>query len=166
MFATRVAKLVMVACLSAFAFIVAFDNVTDYDSNFEFVRHVLSMDTTFPGNAELYRAITQPVLWHLGYCAIIAGEGLTCVLLGIGAVALWRQRRADAAAFQAAKRFTVLGVTLAFLVWFLGFIVIGGEWFEMWQSQTWNGQQSAFRFYITALAVLLFVHQPDGELPA
>ena len=31
---------------------------------------------------------------------------------------------------------------------------IGGEWFNMWQSQTWNGQQAAFCFYATLLGVL------------
>ncbi|MGA8550661.1 MAG: DUF2165 family protein [Stellaceae bacterium] len=35
----------------------------------------------------------------------------------------------------------------------------------MWQSHQWNGQQPAFRFYMTVLAVLIFVNQPDAELP-
>ena len=47
-----------------------------------------------------------------------------------------------------------------------GFIVVGGEWFEMWQSQSWNGQEAAFRFYITILAVLIFVNQKDDDLAA
>ena len=41
----------------------------------------------------------------------------------------------------------MIGTTLGFLVWFTGFLVIGGEWFAMWQSATWNGQEAAFRFY-------------------
>jgi hypothetical protein len=45
-------------------------------------------------------------------------------------------------------------------------MVIAGEWFAMWQSQTWNGQEAAFRFYVTALAVLIFVVLPDGDLAA
>ena len=43
-------------------------------------------------------------------------------------------------------------------------MVVGGEWFAMWQSQLWNGQQAAFRFYVTLLAVLVFVNQDDPEL--
>jgi predicted small integral membrane protein len=43
-------------------------------------------------------------------------------------------------------------------------VVVGGEWFAMWQSRAWNGQEAAFRFYITALAVLVFVSQPDNNL--
>jgi predicted small integral membrane protein len=53
---------------------------------------------------------------------------------------------------------------MGFLVWFLGFMVIGGEWFAMWQSDTWNGQDAAFKFYMTILAVLIFVKLPDQDL--
>lgn len=41
---------------------------------------------------------------------------------------------------------------------------VGGEWFGMWMSQTWNVIESAFRFFITIIAVLIFVVLPDGEL--
>ncbi len=53
------------------------------------------------------------------------------------------------------------GVLAGFLVWFLGFTVIGGEWFAMWQSPRWNGQEPAFRFLVAILAVGLYVQQPD-----
>jgi predicted small integral membrane protein len=74
----------MIAALAAFAFIVAYDNIVDYDSNYEFVRHVLSMDTTFPNNALMGRAITDKRIWTIAYSAIIAVEALTCLLLGFG----------------------------------------------------------------------------------
>lgn len=50
------------------------------------------------------------------------------------------------------------------MVWFSGFMVIGGEWFVMWQSPQWNGQQAAFRFYMAILGVMIFVNQPDRDL--
>ena len=49
-------------------------------------------------------------------------------------------------------------------MWFFGFMVVGGEWFQMWQSPMWNGQEAAFRFYMTILVVLIFVNQPDSDL--
>ena len=49
MIATRITKVIMVASLAVFALLVTFDNLTDYDTNYAFVWHVLSMDTTFPG---------------------------------------------------------------------------------------------------------------------
>ena len=82
----------------------------------------------------------------------------------IGAAALARRLRADAAAFNRAKACAVLGLTLGFLLWQVGFMSIGGEWFGMWQSKEWNGVPSAFRFLITIIAVLIFVALPDREL--
>jgi predicted small integral membrane protein len=43
-------------------------------------------------------------------------------------------------------------------------MVVGGEWFAMWQSKTWNGQEAAFRFYCAVLGVLVFVNQRDEDL--
>jgi Predicted small integral membrane protein (DUF2165) len=45
-------------------------------------------------------------------------------------------------------------------------MVVGGEWFAMWQSKLWNGQEAAFRFYVTLLGVLIFVGQEDPESPS
>src|SRR5436305_10940569 len=84
----RIAKIVMVGSLALFAFVVAFDNITDYDTNFEFVRHVLSMDAIFPGSTLLYRRVTSPALWNFAYWLIILGEGITSLVLAIAAVAL------------------------------------------------------------------------------
>lgn len=159
----RLAKIAMTFGLAAFAFLVTFNNVTDYESNYAFVRHVLSMDTTFEGNAAMYRAITSPALWTAGYWAIIAGEALTCALFLLAGLAMLRAREQPAPVFEASKRLFHLAAAAGFLVWFVGFMVVGGEWFLMWQSPTWNGQEAAFRFYMTILAVLIYVNQPDGE---
>ena len=165
MIESRIAKIVMVGSLAIFALLVTFDNLTDYNTNYEFVRHVLSMDTTFPGNGLLYRRVSSPGLWQAAYAMIILGEGLTgSTLLLAGIVLLWHVR-SDAARFNRAKRLVHIGAALGFLVWFFGFLVVGGEWFQMWQSQSWNGQQAAFRFYVTILAALIFVNQQDVDLP-
>ncbi|RST45396.1 DUF2165 domain-containing protein [Variovorax sp. DXTD-1] len=161
---TRNAKTAMVLALAAFAWLVAFNNVTDYGSNFAFVQHVLSMDTTFRGNAAMYRAISNPAWWHAGYGAIILGEALSGALLALGAVSMWRARRAAGSVFNSAKKWAIVGATAGFLVWFFGFMVVGGEWFLMWQSKVWNGQEAALRFYAAILGVLVFLNQPDGDL--
>ena len=62
MLIARYAKIAMSLALAAFCLLVAFDNVTDYGTNYLFVQRVLSMDTTFAGNALMYRSITNPVL--------------------------------------------------------------------------------------------------------
>ncbi|HEY3909867.1 MAG TPA: DUF2165 domain-containing protein [Stellaceae bacterium] len=164
MIEARIAKIVMVGSLALFAALVTFDNLTNYGTNFEFVRHVLSMDTTRPGNALLYRRVTAPAWWDAAYALIIFGEGLTALGLGLGAFSMLSRLRSAASRFNRSKRSVFVGAAIGFLVWFFGFMVVGGEWFQMWQSQDWNGQQPAFRFYLTILAVLIFVNQPDGDL--
>lgn len=162
--AARLAKVVLCLVIAAFASVVAYDNLVDYGSNFAFVQHVLSMDTTFPGNSLMGRALHQSWMYHAGYTLIIAGEAATALLLLVGSVVLWRARHADAASFQQAKRWAIAGLTVGFIVWFFGFMVVGGEWFAMWQSTAWNGQEGAFRFYMAILGVLVFVNQADSEI--
>jgi predicted small integral membrane protein len=164
MIAIRAAKVAMVAAIALFATLVSFGNLTDYWTNFAFVQHVLSMDTIFQNSEIGYRAITSPVLHHLTYALIIAAEALTAILCWIGAAALLRALRAGAAVFQRAKTFAVLGLLLGFLLWQVGFMTIGGEWFGMWQSQQWNGVPSAFRFVMLIVAVLIFVVLRDDEI--
>ena len=163
MIVVRGAKIAMVAAIALFATIVAFGNVTDYGTNFAFVEHVLSMDTIFERSTIRYRAITSPALHHAAYAIIIATEALTALMCWIGAYALWRKLDADADAFNRAKAFAIAGLTLGFLLWQVGFMTIGGEWFGMWQSTSWDGVPSAFRFVMVIMAVLIFVALPDGE---
>lgn len=163
MLVIRAAKTVMVAAIALFATLVAFGNLTDYGTNFAFVQHVLSMDTIFAGSTIGYRAIANPALHHAAYAVIIAAEAGTALLCWIGAYVLLRRIRAGAAAFNRAKTFAVAGLTLGFLLWQVGFMSIGGEWFGMWQSTQWNGVPSAFRFVMVILGVLIFLAMPDGE---
>ena len=163
---TRYAKIVMAVCLAVFCLLVAFGNITDYGTNYLAVQHVLSMDTTFAGNALTYRSVTSPTAWHICYWLIIAAEAATGILFLAGAIRLWQVRHASGAIFNQSKIYIIAACLLGFLVWFLGFMVIAGEWFAMWQSATWNFQEPAFRFSVTVLAVLIFVNQADGDLPA
>jgi predicted small integral membrane protein len=160
----RIAKIATAASIAAFLTLVTFGNLTDYDTNFAFVQHVLAMDTIFATSIVSYRAVTNPVLHHLAYGLIIATQAIVSVLCWIGVFGLLRRLRADAATFNHAKDLAIAGLTLAFLLYQFGFVTIGGEWFGMWMSPQWNGVPSAFRFLITIIAVLIFVALPDGDL--
>jgi predicted small integral membrane protein len=163
MIAVRAAKIAMVAAIALFGSLVAFGNLTDYNTNYVFVQHVLSMDTIFPTSTIKYRAITDPTLHRVAYALIIAAETAMAVICWIGAVRLARHLRADAGTFNRAKTCAVIGLTLGFLIWQAGFMSIGGEWFGMWQSQQWNGVPSAYRFVLVIGIVLIFVAMPDQE---
>jgi predicted small integral membrane protein len=160
----RFSKIATITALAAFAFIVSYDNIIDYSSNYDLVSHVLSMDTTFPNNGLMHRAITDRRIWAAAYAVIIAVEALTSLLLVIGTLALVARLTAPAEGFNRAKVWAVAGLTVGFSLWFFGFLVIAGEYFAMWQSHTWNAQQAAFRVTMVILGVLIFVSLPDRDV--
>jgi predicted small integral membrane protein len=45
--------------------------------------------------------------------------------------------------------------------WLVAFLDVGGEWFPMWQSKMWNGQEEAFRIFTIAGVVFLVVLQSE-----
>lgn len=159
---TRLSKIVMVLAFAFYASLVALNNLTDYNSNFSLITHVLTMDTTFPDNKGLWRAIASPDIHHAAYGFIIAAEIIIAVLCWLGGFRLYRNIN-NPASFNNAKGLAVLGLTLGFLLWFTGFMTIGGEWFLMWQSEVANGQQAAFRLVVILSLILIFLIQPDGE---
>jgi predicted small integral membrane protein len=160
----RLAKIVAAAAIAAFLTLVTFGNITDYDTNFAFVEHVMAMDTIFPTSTIAYRAITNPVFHHVVYQSIIAFQAVVSLMCWVGVFRLLRHFRADPTVFNGAKNIVTAGLILAFLLYQFGFVTIGGEWFGMWMSQQWNGVPSAFRFLMTIIGVLIFVSLPDTEL--
>jgi predicted small integral membrane protein len=160
---TRTAKMLLLSGLALFYTLVVFNNLTDPNSNYQFVRHVLTMDTTIPGNNGMWRALSSPV-WHWAFFGgIIAWEIFTTILLWWGAARLLRALRLTAAEFNTAKRVPVIGLIISLLMWLVAFLAVGGEWFLMWQSPSWNGQEAAFRNFVVVGLVLLLLLQPDKE---
>lgn len=170
----RTSKTLLVFGVAIFYTLVVFNNTTDYGSNYQFVRHVLMMDSTFPGNHGMWRAINSPALHTAFYLGIIAWEVLTMALCWWGGARMLSRRADDAASFGNAKRVAIAALTLSLLMWLVAFLCVGGEWFLMWQSKQWNGQDPAFRMFTVVGIVLLFVAQPEigrktepaGSIPA
>jgi predicted small integral membrane protein len=160
----RGAKIALVAAIAVSYTIVVFDNLTDYDSNYQFVRHVLMMDTTFPGNHGMWRAIDSPAIHTAFYISIIVWELATCLLLWWGAARLVRAIRGSAREFDRAKSVSFAGLTLSLLMWLMAFLVVGGEWFLMWQSSAWSGEAAAAREFVVVGVVFLILQQREREL--
>lgn len=159
---TRLSKIIIVSAIALYASLVAFNNITDYYSNFVLVQHVLTMDTTFPDNKGLWRAIDVPLIHHIVYGFIIVTEIAIAGLCAVGSAHLY-QNIQHATAFNQSKRLAIIGLTLGLMLWFTGFMTIGGEWFLMWQSEVANGQQAAFRLVMIMSAALIFLTQHDDD---
>ena len=150
--------------------LVAFGNITDYSTNFAFVQHVLSMDTTNFGQPPgegldpdvMWHAIDNPVMWNLGYIAIIVLETAAAVALIVGFVLLLRACFSSAS-FDAGRTWASIGLLLIVLLFAGGFIAVGGEWFQMWRSQAWNGLDTAIRNIMISGIGLVLLHLPSAQ---
>jgi len=156
---------VFVACNALYISLVAFGNITDYDTNLAFVQHVLSMDTTnFGGEAGtgldpdvMWRAISDPLVWNIGYIGIIVWESVAGIVLIVASV-LWLRAFATRGSYETPKALSSIGLLMIVLLFFAGFIAIGGEWFSMWRSIAWNGEETAFRNAMLASVTLVLIH--------
>jgi predicted small integral membrane protein len=157
----RVSKAVLVFAIALFYTILVLNNITDYGSNYQFVRHVLMMDSTFPGNHGMWRAVNSPLIHTVFYLGIIAWESVTMLLCWWAGLRLLKSFRADTTQFAAALNVAVIALTTSLLMWLVAFLDVGGEWFLMWQSHTWNGQEAAFRMFTIVGVVFLVVVQRE-----
>ncbi|MGF1431849.1 DUF2165 domain-containing protein [Kitasatospora sp. LaBMicrA B282] len=148
-----VAAAVLTGVNAVYLLLVVFGNVTDFGTNQQFVHHVLAMDTTFHDRSLMWRSVTSTTAQDTAYVAIIAWEALSALVLTAGTLAWWRRPRQ-------ARRLSTLGLLLMLLLFGVGFIGIGGEWFAMWQSKAWNGLEAAIRNVTLAGLALLVVNLP------
>ncbi|MEU4033305.1 DUF2165 domain-containing protein [Streptomyces collinus] len=147
---------VLTGILGLYIALVALGNITDFGTNQQFVRHVLAMDTTFRDDDLMWRAVTSTALEDTAYVAIIVWETVAALVLVWGT---WLWARRD---FARARRFSTYGLLMLVLLFGAGFIAIGGEWFAMWQSKTWNGLDAATRVFLISGVALIVNQLPDG----
>jgi predicted small integral membrane protein len=159
----RASKCLLLAGVALFYLLVVFNNLTDYNSNYQFVHHVLMMDSTFPGNSGMWREVDSSFVHHAFYDSIIAWEIVTMTLAIWGSLRMARALRAPAAEFNLAKRLGIAALTLSLLMWLIAFLTVGAEWFLMWQSRTWNGQEAAGRMFNVVALVLIYVAMQDVD---
>ena len=156
------AATVLTATIALYMALVAFGNITDFGTNQQFVRHVLAMDTTFKDEDLMWRAATSQGLQDAAYVGIIVWETVAALVLIYGSW-LWA-RRDD----LRARRMSTYGLLMVMLLFGAGFIAIGGEWFSMWQSKSWNGLDAATRIFLFSGVVLLVnqLSSPRAETSA
>jgi predicted small integral membrane protein len=147
---------VLTGLVALYMSLVVLGNITDPDTNEAFVRHVLAMDTTFQDEDLMWRAITDEAVQNIAYAGIIAWESLTAVVLIVATVSWGRALRTGR--FDRPRRLATLGLLMLEILFVGGFITVGGEWFAMWQSKTWNGLDPAFRNATIGAFALVLVH--------
>ncbi|BBC34076.1 hypothetical protein SGFS_053700 [Streptomyces graminofaciens] len=155
------AATLLVGTVALYMALVAFSNITDFDTNRAFVQHVLAMDTTFKDEDLMWRSIESKGLQDTVYVAVIVWETVAALVL-IAATYLWAASLRHRV-FRTARRCGTLGLLMVMLLFGAGFIAIGGEWFVMWQSKNWNGLDAALRVFLLSGVVLVVTQLPTTE---
>jgi predicted small integral membrane protein len=153
----RYSKVILMAYISFFGLMVMYSNFTDYASNYEYVGHILSMDTTRENLNLGYRAITSPILHHRIYWFIITLEVVYTAFCLLGTYHLYRNINTPAAVFHEAKKFAIIGLLIGFFVYYICLQVIGTEWFNMDESATWNAKDWARHIVDFMFPLLIYI---------
>jgi predicted small integral membrane protein len=160
----RYLKIALTLTVALLALFYVAHNLANWAAANGAVGYVLSLadHTAYPNS--LVPPVHDPAMVMVAVAVICLGEISAGVVSLIGAFQLWRARKADVAAFSAAKRLACLGAGLAALVWFFLFEVIGGALFQMWQTTVGSGShRDAMSFAILALLTLIYLAQPEPE---
>ncbi|WP_213939757.1 DUF2165 domain-containing protein [Pseudomonas sp. dw_612] len=153
----RYSKALLMAAFSFFGLLVMISNFTDYPSNYEYVGHILSMDTTRENANISYRAITSPMLHHRIYWIIITLEVMYTVYCLMGTYQLFKYINAPADDFHEAKKLSIVGLLIALFIYYICLQSIAVEWFDMDESQTWNIKDWARHIVDFILPSLIFL---------
>jgi predicted small integral membrane protein len=162
--ALPVAATLLTGTVALYITLVAFGNITDFDSNQQFVRHVLAMDTTFKDDDLMWRAVSSTTLQDIAYVGVIVWEALAALVL-LTATVLWAGALRRPQGLRRARSAGTIGLLMLLLLFGVGFIGIGGEWFAMWQSKDWNGLDAATRIVTLTGIVLIVTHLPSADTP-
>jgi predicted small integral membrane protein len=155
----RIVSALMILTVALFFMITVFNNITDYDNTFLFVQHTLSMDTTKLNPNFMWRAIENPTVQHLGFVSIIGFQSAVAILCCWSLINIIVR---PSMSLSAATQPAILGITLAFVLYALGFIIVAGQWFMMRESATWNVGPSVhifITFIVSALIVIKLFEQ-------
>ncbi|CAA0121814.1 Uncharacterised protein [BD1-7 clade bacterium] len=159
----RVMKALLVLAFGLFAFLVCINNLFYPSVNLQLASQVLMMDAvaeTLP----TWRALPQQAV-TFAFGVIVFSQAVISLLCTIAGVQLLRYRRSDASLYDRWVSCAGWGLVLAVMLWFVGFIAIGGEWFMSWTlSASGRGSiSSAFRFSSIALFILIFIYMPEPQ---
>jgi len=157
----RLLKIGLGFSASVYMFFVIFNNLFDYDSNYQFINHIASMSEVFNKQTNAWRSIQSAVFHHFMYVLIILWEVFVFALLAIGTLQMFRSIKSDSVTFEEAKVKAKSGFVCGVILWFLVFVSVGGEWFLMWQSEKWNGQQNGFLLTICFLLFANYLNQRE-----
>jgi predicted small integral membrane protein len=164
MFVERYFKTLLAFIIAVFCLSVGIDNIIDYQVNYEFVKHVVQMDTMktwFDLDISIKRGISNPAIHALLFHIIIASELISGLLALYSAFTMMKSIK-DHALFRAAKSTFVMSAGLMLTIWYFGFNVVAANWFYMW-ANVYDAQAPAYNFSIMILLGTIYIMQKEDH---
>mgnify|MGYP001304488698 CR=1 FL=1 len=163
----RLSKGIVSLCIGVFIIGIFAGHLIDFESNFYFVRYVLSqitIDPWFRGTHDLvWLTISSPTTHFIFYCVMILGEMIAGLFCTSGAYLILKNASSAKKDFYLGKSLFLLGGMIAIIVLYFSFCVIGSEWFTIWTSTEWNSQMTIYAFSTSILLAMGYILIPDPE---
>lgn len=132
--------------------LIALNNIIDYETNFKFVKTIVSMETISTENLQ-WRAVTNPSIQHAIYALIIASEALVAIICWIGAVMMLGGEKL----YRKGQAVATFGLSMGFALFMFAFVIVAGEWFYMWDSAARSVHTKAILLSLTMASFTYFV---------
>ncbi|WP_338920616.1 DUF2165 domain-containing protein [Pseudomonas silesiensis] len=138
--AIRRSKVLIVLMAALFGIATLINNFTDYAAYTEYIGRIISMSDTVGNDSRRYRAVTSPLFHHRFYWAIITLEIIFTFSCLYGTYQLYRKLNTPRSDFHEAKKFAIVGLTTAIFVYYILYVIILNEWFDV----EYSAQRNAF----------------------
>lgn len=160
----RLLKTALTACVALMCLFHAIQNVVNLQAGYSFVALMTSMDGHAAYPETFGFAITSPWINWLILWTIILTEFTAGLIAGKGTFDMWRARARNAIDFKAAKQMGILGSGLGVFIWFGYFTVIGGAFFQMWQTEAGSQPlRDAFQYVMMCGLVMLYLSIDEDQ---
>ncbi|BDD10607.1 hypothetical protein FUAX_30390 [Fulvitalea axinellae] len=156
----RLIKLVMVLGIALQMWLVSIGNVADPEVNWEYIKHILSMDLV-EGEGYKTRAILNESFQKIAYISIIILEFASAILCTAGSFLMFLNIRKDD---SRGRQIAGYGLLVVIFLFFVCFYVVGGEYFQMWRAKGWDARQVAMWNLTTALLTAVALKIPDKRI--
>jgi predicted small integral membrane protein len=158
----RLLKCSLAFFVALFCIFYALQNVVNLKAAYGFVALIAGMEGHVAYPNHFGPALSSPALVWIMLWIIILLEFAAGLLAAKGAYAMWGARDADAAAFNAAKKFGIIGAVFAVVIWYGLFGAIGGPYFQMWQTEAGlNAVRDASQFAMLHGIIAIYLTMRD-----
>jgi predicted small integral membrane protein len=160
--AIRYLKIVLIVFIALLCLVYASQNVANLGAAYQAFVYVLGNTDHAVYPSSIGPTIHSPALVWAATGTVILLEFVAGLLAAKGAWDLWTARTAPAEIFNSAKTFALLGCGMGIVVWLGLFSVVGGAYFQMWQTEVgFNSLANAFQFFSACAFVFLIVNMSD-----